>query len=83
GGLALAGWTLFAGIRNRNSAKSIEAAIDKSNNSAVASGEGAPEGNDSPTLDDLIDQAVRLLDRAGGSDADARRLIKHTMKRIG
>lgn len=69
GGLALAGWTFFAGVRNRNSAKSIQAAIDKAN--AL------------PSLDDIIDQTVRLLDRAGESDVEARRLIKHTLKQIG
>ncbi len=83
GGLALAGWALFAGIRNRNSAKSIQAAIDKDNNNPVASREGASEGNDLPTLDDVIDEAVRLLDRAAESDPDARKLVKHTLKRIG
>jgi len=82
GGLALAGWTLYAGIRNRNSAKSIQAAIDKDNNNVGASGENAPI-NGSPPLDDLIDQAVRLLDRADGSETEARRLMKHTLKRIG
>lgn len=83
GGLALAGWTLYAGIRNRNSAKSIQAAIDKGNNNAVASGEGGPKDNELPSLDDVIDQAVRMLDKDGGRDANARRLIKHTLKQIG
>lgn len=83
GGLALAGWTLYAGIRNRNSAKSIQAAIDKGNNQAAASGEGGPKDNELPPLDDVIDQAVRMLDRTGGTDANARRLIKHTLKQIG
>ncbi|WP_157071944.1 hypothetical protein [Cupriavidus sp. HPC(L)] len=83
GGLALAGWTLYAGIRNRNSAKSIQAAIDKGNNNAVASGEGGPKDNELPSLDDVIDQAVRMLDKDGGHDANARRLIKHTLKQIG
>lgn len=83
GGLALAGWTLYAGIRNRNSAKSIQAAIDKGNNHAAASEEGGPKDNELPPLDDVIDQAVRMLDRTGGNDANARRLIKHTLKQIG
>ncbi|UZN50079.1 hypothetical protein KZ686_05670 [Cupriavidus cauae] len=83
GGLALAGWTLYAGIRNRNSAKSIQAAIDKANNNAVASGAGAPSDNELPPLDEIIDRTVQLLDRADGSDAEARRLIKHTLKQIG
>ncbi|WP_156526346.1 hypothetical protein [Cupriavidus gilardii] len=83
GGLALAGWTFYASYRNRNYAKSIEAALNNANNNVAASGEGAVERKRPLSLDEAIEQAVLLLDKTGNPDRDARRLIKETLTKMG
>lgn len=90
GGLALTGWTLYAGHRHRHAARAIQAAIEKGNNVAPAQEGTRPEqaSDEQPdtqplSLDDAIEQAIRLLDRTGNPHPDARRLIKQTLKELG